>query len=180
MKNPYSPSSTQCTDTIDTTNAYKASFGYGGLDSSVMCLDLNVAFEDGLNYKIRYGSSSTGMGSMGSLFTIGTSGYPSSEYRFYGFGGDQYLYYHGSSFYKIASMTIKLSKPVTKMVQLYSGTYDSRTSTIRLYNFGSRLSSPKYVINASTLTVENATIPYANFGSQSFLIFIGFTQDFTS
>lgn len=174
VKNPYSPSSTQCTDTIDTTNAYKASFGYGCLDSGVICSGLNVTFENGLNYKIKYDSN---INRMSTRFRIGTSGYPSSDYRFYGFGGDQYLYYHGSSFYKITSMTIKLSKPISGHIQLYSGTYNSPTA-IRLYNFDSRALSSRLVVSSTALTLENITIPYANFGSQSFLIFIGLTQDF--
>lgn len=178
VKNPYSPSSTQCTDTIDTANAYKVSFGYGCLDHSLTCLELRVIFEDGLNYTIVHSYGSTGVGYISYRFTIGTSNYPSSNYAFYGFNDDQYLYYHGSSFYKIESMTVRLSKPVTGGVQLYSGTYSGTTK--RLFNFGPRLSVPTWVTNVSTLTVENVTIPYADFGSQSFLIFIGLSQDFTS
>lgn len=138
-----------------------------------------MTFEDGLNYKIAHGSDSTGMAGRATIFTIGTSGYPSSNYIFHGFAEDQYLYYHRSSFYKIASMTIKLSKPVTGSVQLYSGT-NGGTLYNRLLNFGPRIQFPKYIRNASTLTVKNVTIPYGNFGNQQYFVFIGLTQDFTS
>lgn len=181
VKNPYSPSSTQCTDTIDTADSYPALFGFGYLTDNVEVTSLDVTFP-GINYKIHYGKDTSSQ-SFTTDFTIGSSGYPSHHYKFYGIGDEsgQRLYYYGTNskaFYRIKTMTIQLSKAFTGEIQVYSGTYSSSTNK-KLYNFASRLITSQSISNKSTISVSNVIIPYADYGDQSFLIFIGLTQYFT-
>lgn len=181
VKNPYGSSSIQCTDTIDTANSYPALFGFGYLTDNVEVTSLDVTFP-GINYKIHYGTDTSSQ-SFTTDFTIGSSGYPSHHYKFYGIGDEsgQRLYYFGTNlktFYSIRTMTIQLSKAFTGTIQLYSGTYSSSTNK-NLYNFTSRLSASQSISNKSTISVSNVIIPYADYGDQSFLIFIGLTQYFT-
>lgn len=177
VKNPYDQSSTRCTDTIDTSNSYyPVYFGYGCNDSAIKCTSLSVTFENGCNYPIFYNANNGTAKDI--IFTIGTTGYPQFEnFSFCGFSPQQRLYYHDSSFYKIASMTVTLSKAVSGNVQLYSGIYSG--TFYKLYNFDRRRPVASLVNNVTSLTVEDITIPYFNAGDQSFLIFIGLTQDFT-
>lgn len=185
VKNSYDESSTQCTDIIDTANRYPVLFGYSNLGSNISMIGLDVTFQDGCNYKIHYGEDNSAQ-SFTTPFTIGTSGYPSRDYVFYGIGeaSGQHWYYHSVSttvttFYTVETMTIKLSHALTGTFQVYSGTYIT-SSNKNLYNFGPRLSSPRYVSNQSTVSVNNFRIPYADYGNQSFLVFIGLTKHFAS
>lgn len=185
VKNPYAQSSTQCTDIIDTANRYPVLFGYSNLGSNISMIGLHVTFQDGCNYKIYYGEDNSAQ-SFTTRFTIGSSGYPSHNYTFYGIGeaSGQHWYYHSVSttvttFYTIKTMTIELSKALTGTFQVYSGTYTT-SSNKNLYNFGPRLSSPQYVSDQSTVSVNNFRIPYADYRNQSFLVFIGLTNHFAS
>lgn len=73
-------------------------------------------------------------------------------------------------------MTVTLSEAVSGNVQLYSGSYSG--TFYKLYNFAFRKAVASLVDNVTKLTVENVTIPYFDAGDQSFLIFIGMTQEF--